>query len=263
MSSSGSAKAASSPRSSVFCRSRCSRTEGLGAVTRRPATWGPPSSTKGAETGASSSSSMSKGGVSAVSATGAAGRATLARLRRSGTAAASGSGGSDRGRVGRCGIDGRMSLDAATTSPQRSPAPKARAGAASRARTTLPIKDGCGRCASRAPWAAKPSRASPNTPPSPRASGQSAGGRGSASTPASSTAPATPTAMRLPRSWRLSRGSAAHARFSPQTIIIKAAIQAPRPRLCSPRSAMMAPARPSALCGRSPDATSRLGSAAR
>ena len=75
--------------------------------------------------------------------------------------------------------------------------------------------------------------------------------------------PSAPDAARTRSSPRFSRGSAAPARLKPQMIIMSAPTQADSPKVCSPMSARIAPKPPMALCGASPEATLKLGSAAR
>ena len=279
MSSSGSSKAGASPRSSDFCRSRASRVEGLGGATWSAATWGPSSraadrvSTSVTSKGRSSSPAACVSGEAWGSPGSSAGRgrggltlpapplvvgplATRAALALGAGVPAG------RGLGARRGRDWIQPKNSDTSRPRRL-APNARAGAAHRASRPAASSRVWGSLATAKPCDRPSSRASPNTPPSPRASGQSAGGCGAASTPATSSIARAPAMARTRSSPRFSRGSAAPARLKPQMIIIRAPTQAASPKVCRPMSARMAPRPPMALRGASPEATLKLGSAAR
>ncbi len=75
--------------------------------------------------------------------------------------------------------------------------------------------------------------------------------------------PSRPLRNRTRSSARFWRGSVAPARAKPQMMIISAPTQAARPKVCRLMSASAAPKPPMALWGMSPEATFRLGSAAR
>ncbi len=106
------------------------------------------------------------------------------------------------------------------------------------------------------------SKTSPQNPPSPRASGHAAGGRGAARAPASSRMPIVASTDFMRRRERQPRGSRARARLNPATKSTMAATHAAIPSDCTPRSASLAPNRPSMLCVGWAEAVFQLGSSA-